>query len=115
FFTEPAFGIALVASAVTAVDVEIFVEKERVPGGVVIELEPLQVDPVHARNSHADKAGPHLSNIGVVMGNLPIPVPALRSALAPKDDEQRLAGLARHLRGLLQVPVPTQSRRLRRS
>src|SRR5262249_11306228 len=98
---------------IPAVDVEIGIEKERMPGRIVIEFETGQIDSVHRRDAHAFKVRTKSFDLGVVIGNLPIPRPAVGSTHATKDDEQGPARLARRFGGTAQVSVPAEELFLR--
>lgn len=111
-FGQPAVGSLCVASAVAAVDIEVGVEKEGGPGGVVIEIEQADIHVVHLRDTDTDKARTESANLRVVMGNLPIPGPAVGSPHAAKHDHQRFAGVVRKLCSRFQVRMPADDVRL---
>src|SRR5262245_42111215 len=86
-----AVGGVFVTAAVPAVHIEIGIQKEGMPGGVVVEFEAGQVDAVHPRNADAFVARTESFDLRVVIGNLPIPRPAFGSADAAENDEKRFA------------------------
>jgi hypothetical protein len=104
-----AVGGVFIAAPVAAVDVEVGIEKKRVPGGVVVELEAGQIDAVHTGDPHALEARTEGLDLFVFIGNLPIPRPALGSADAAKNDEQGLARLAGGGDAAIQVVVPAKN------
>ena len=95
-----------VTSAIATVDTQVGVEKKSSPCRVVVKLESTEIDLVHSGDSHADEAGPFSSDRLVVMSNLPIPVPAFRSAFTPKDNHQRLVLFPRKSSGPWQIGQP---------
>ena len=108
FLRIPAVGGILIAAPVPAVDIEVGIEKEGLPGSVVVEFEAGQIDAVHARHADALEARTEGLDLLVVMGNLPIPRPAIGSADAAKNDEQGLARAAGALRSPIETVVPAQ-------
>src|SRR5262249_49850322 len=65
-----------------------------------------QIDAVHPRNADAFEARTEGFDLRVVIGNLPIPCPAFRSADAAKNNEQRLSRLASGLDSAVEIVVP---------
>jgi len=88
---ETSIGAGGVATAKSAVDRLIRVQKEAVPREIVVEFEAAQVDALDLDQTDPDELVGDVGDVLVETNNLLVDGRAVASGLAPEDEEDRLA------------------------